>query len=158
MPFYSPLNPILFFPSKPFFKLTKTLTFSTLQSTNMSASQDSMNATSQNTPINLQNYPIPLSPPLNPLSKEMELARAMSASSRSSLFALSKSDVLYQDQWLIAVNKPQGVYCETVLDSVPQVLDCLVESSGLDEGMFSLLLAFLCCGFLLEFENIVCLS
>lgn len=100
----------------------------------MSASQDSMNATSLNTPINLQNYPIPLSPPLNPLSKEMELARAMSASSRSSLFALSKSDVLYQDQWLIAVNKPQGVYCETVLDSVPQLLDCLVESSGLDEG------------------------
>lgn len=100
----------------------------------MSASQDSMNATSQNTPINLQNYPIPLSPPLNPLSKEIELARAMSASSRSSLFALSKSDVLYQDQWLIAVNKPQGVYCETVLDSVPQVLDYLVESSGLDEG------------------------
>ncbi|KAJ6694460.1 hypothetical protein OIU85_005172 [Salix viminalis] len=64
----------------------------------------------------------------------MELARAMSASSKSSLFALSKSDVIYQDQWLIAVNKPQGVYCESVLNSVPQVLDCLVESSELSEG------------------------
>lgn len=124
----------------------------------MSASQNSMNPTSQNTPINLQNYPVPLSPPLNPLSKEMELARAMSASSKSSLFALSKSDVIYQDQWLIAVNKPQGVYCESVLNSVPQVLDCLVESSELSEGMFSLFLAFLCGGFLLKSENIVCLS
>ncbi|KAG5232322.1 RNA uridine synthase [Salix suchowensis] len=127
MPFSSPLNPTLFFPSKPFFKLAKTLAFSTLQRTTMSASQNSMNPTSQNTPINLQNYPVPLSPPLNPLSKEMELARAMSASSKSSLFALSKSDVIYQDQWLIAVNKPQGVYCESVLNSVPQVLDCLFE-------------------------------
>ena len=158
MPFSSPLNPTLFFPSKPCFKLTKTLAFSTLQSTTMSASQNSMNPTSQNTPVNLQNYPIPLSPPLNPLSKEMELARAMSASSKSSLFALSKSDVIYQDQWLIAVNKPQGVYCESLLNSVPQVLDCLVESSELSEGMLSLFLAFLCGGFLLKSENIVCLS
>ncbi|CAK7340556.1 unnamed protein product [Dovyalis caffra] len=93
----------------------------------MSDKQDSTKPTSQNNPINLQNNPLPLSPPLNPLSKEMELARAMSASSRSRLFALSRSDVLYQDQWLIAVNKPRGVYCETVLDSVPEVFDCLLS-------------------------------
>lgn len=84
----------------------------------------------------------------------MELARAMSASSRSSLFALSKSDVLYQDQWLIAVNKPQGVYCETVLDSVPQVLDCLVESSGLDEGMFLYFWHFCVVGFCLNLKTL----
>ncbi|CAN1356777.1 RNA pseudouridine synthase 1 [Linum perenne] len=73
-------------------------------------------------PILLQvDYPKPLSPPLPAISKEIELGRAMSASSRSSLFSLSASHVLYEDQWLMVVDKPQGIYCESVLESVPSI-------------------------------------
>ncbi|XP_022156345.1 RNA pseudouridine synthase 1 isoform X2 [Momordica charantia] len=75
-----------------------------------------------NSPATGQNYPIPLSPPLPAISKNLELARAMAASSKSSLFALSATDVIFEDEWLIAVNKPQGVYCESVLASVPRLL------------------------------------
>lgn len=67
-------------------------------------------------------YPSPLSPPLPSLSKDVELARAMSASSRSSLFSLSRDDVVFEDEWLIVLNKPQGIYCENVLSSVPRLL------------------------------------
>ncbi|CAN1759055.1 RNA pseudouridine synthase 1 [Linum perenne] len=70
----------------------------------------------------MDHYPKPLSPPLPAISKEIEIARAMSASSRSSLFSLSPSHVLYEDQWLMVVDKPQGVYCESVLESVPSLL------------------------------------
>ncbi|XP_071725556.1 RNA pseudouridine synthase 1 [Rutidosis leptorrhynchoides] len=73
-------------------------------------------------PILLENYPVPLSPPLPLISKDIELNRAMSASSKSSLFTINKSDVLFEDEWLIAFNKPQGVYCETILASVPTLL------------------------------------
>ncbi|KAF5200129.1 Rna pseudouridine synthase [Thalictrum thalictroides] len=68
------------------------------------------------------NYPIPLSPPLPAISKQIELNRAMSASSLSSLFSLSSRDVVFEDEWLIVVNKPQGVYCENVLSSIPSLL------------------------------------
>ncbi|KAK2639198.1 hypothetical protein Ddye_027046 [Dipteronia dyeriana] len=78
----------------------------------------------------LQNYPTPLSPPLPSISKEVELARAMSASSKSSLFKLSRTDVLYEDEWLIAVNKPPGVYCESVLASAP----CLLSGGSVEAG------------------------
>ncbi|XP_010259314.1 PREDICTED: RNA pseudouridine synthase 1 [Nelumbo nucifera] len=77
------------------------------------------------------NYPIPLSPPLPAISKQMELARAMSASSKSSLFSLSLSDVLFEDEWLIVVNKPQGIYCESVLASVPRLWSNSTDSSTL---------------------------
>nr|XP_043622864.1 RNA pseudouridine synthase 1 [Erigeron canadensis]XP_043622865.1 RNA pseudouridine synthase 1 [Erigeron canadensis] len=80
-------------------------------------------------PKSLQNYPVPLSPPLPLISKDIELKRAMSASSKSSLFSLSQSDVLFEDEWLIALNKPQGVYCETVLASVPSLLSDSVFDS-----------------------------
>ncbi|KAK9070689.1 hypothetical protein SSX86_011091 [Deinandra increscens subsp. villosa] len=71
----------------------------------------------------LENYPVPLSPPLPLISKDIELSRAMSASSKSSLFSLRRSDVLLEDEWLIALNKPQGVYCETILASVPSLVN-----------------------------------
>ncbi|KAL4556211.1 hypothetical protein LXL04_038859 [Taraxacum kok-saghyz] len=71
----------------------------------------------------LENYPVPLSPPLPAISKDIELRRAMSASSKSSLFSLCRSDVLFEDEWLIALNKPQGIYCETILASVPSLLN-----------------------------------
>ena len=67
-------------------------------------------------------YPVPLSPPLPPSSKQVELDRAMSASSRSSAFSLSRSHVVYEDEWLLAVDKPPGVYCESVLASAPRLV------------------------------------
>lgn len=54
----------------------------------------------------------------------------MTASSRSSLFALSRDDVIFEDQWLLVVNKPSGVYCETVLSSAPSLLQHSDESGG----------------------------
>ncbi|KAK6911647.1 Pseudouridine synthase, RsuA/RluA-like [Dillenia turbinata] len=77
------------------------------------------------------NYPKPLSPPLPAISKNIELSRAMSASSRSGLFSLSRNDVLYEDEWLVVVNKPQGVYCDAVLASVPRLFN---GSENFDEA------------------------
>ncbi|CAI0446620.1 unnamed protein product [Linum tenue] len=47
--------------------------------------------------------------------------KTVSASSRSSLFSLSTTEVLFEDQWLMAVTKPQGIYCESVLEFVPEL-------------------------------------
>lgn len=54
----------------------------------------------------------------------------MTASSRSSLFALSRGDVIFEDQWLLVVNKPSGVYCESVLSSAPHLLQQSGDSTG----------------------------
>ncbi|CAD5315718.1 unnamed protein product [Arabidopsis thaliana] len=62
-----------------------------------------MEATSE---LNL-NYPKPISAPPPPISKDMELKRAMEASSKSSLFNLTRDDILYEDEYLMAVNKPK---------------------------------------------------
>ncbi|XP_065854324.1 RNA pseudouridine synthase 1 [Euphorbia lathyris] len=104
----------------------------------MESASDPTNPTSTNESLIAQNYPVPLSPPLPSFSKEIELARAMSAASRSTLFTLSRSDILYEDQWLIALNKPQGIYCETVLESVPSLLTgSAAISNDLIEGFKS---------------------
>lgn len=88
---------------------------------------------SDNASRTLENYPKPLSPPMPAVSKHIEQSRAMSASSRSSLFSLCRiSDILFEDQWLMAVNKPQGVYCETILSSVNRMLD---DSDGHGNGL-----------------------
>ncbi|KAE8691263.1 RNA pseudouridine synthase 1 [Hibiscus syriacus] len=79
----------------------------------------------------LQGYPTPLSPPLPSISKDIELARAMATSSKSSLFELSRGDILYEDEWLFAVNKPQGIYCDTVLASVNRFQSGSPESDRL---------------------------
>ncbi|KAI3445313.1 hypothetical protein Pfo_001978 [Paulownia fortunei] len=76
----------------------------------------------ENAPQALENYPVPLSPPPPLISKNVELNRALTASSKSSLFSLSRKDVLFEDEWLIAVNKPQGIYCESILSSVHSLL------------------------------------
>ncbi|XP_076939685.1 RNA pseudouridine synthase 1-like [Bidens hawaiensis] len=68
-------------------------------------------------------YPVPVSPPLPLISKDIELRRALSASSKSSLFSLRRCDVIHEDDWLIAFNKPPGVYCEAFLASVPTLLN-----------------------------------
>ncbi|KAJ9185993.1 hypothetical protein P3X46_005555 [Hevea brasiliensis] len=138
MPFLASLNPTLLLSSRvqnptPKSKLC-TAIFSCCSlhhssSKAMTSPSVPTSPTSQNAPLTVQNYPTPLSPPLPPISKQIELARAMAASSRSSLFALSRSDILYEDQWLIVVNKPQGVYCEAVLESVPRFLADLSEGT-----------------------------
>ncbi|XP_057515053.1 RNA pseudouridine synthase 1 [Amaranthus tricolor] len=79
-------------------------------------------------PFSLSSYPTPLSPPLPLISKQIELNRAMDASSRSSLYSLSRENVIFEDQWLIVVNKPSGIYCESVLSSVPQFLQHSADS------------------------------
>ncbi|KAF8401342.1 hypothetical protein HHK36_012276 [Tetracentron sinense] len=76
-------------------------------------------------------YPTPLSPPLPAISKQIELNRAMSASSKSSLFSLSPSDIVFEDEWLIVVNKPQGIYCESVLSAIPRLLEDSTNSMRL---------------------------
>lgn len=69
----------------------------------------------------LINYPVPLSPPLPAISKAIEQARAISASARSSSFSRERHLVIFEDEWLIAVNKPHGIYCESVLASAAQL-------------------------------------
>lgn len=41
--------------------------------------------------------------------------------------------MLYEDEWLVAVNKPQGIYCETVLSAIPGVLDDSAELGRVSE-------------------------
>ncbi|KAD5317936.1 hypothetical protein R6Q59_033251 [Mikania micrantha] len=92
--------------------------------------RDSQNPQLDKDPKYLQNYPVPLSPPLPLISKDIELSRAMSASSKSSVFSLCRSDVLLEDDWIIALNKPQGVYCDTILASVPNLVNHSSRVSG----------------------------
>ncbi|KAG0474436.1 hypothetical protein HPP92_014122 [Vanilla planifolia] len=70
-------------------------------------------------------YPIPISPPYPALSKEVEVRRAISAAARSEKYALSSSmdvDIIFEDEWLVVVNKPTGIYCETLLSSFSSFL------------------------------------
>ncbi|KAL0889017.1 hypothetical protein Bca101_013000 [Brassica carinata] len=78
-------------------------------------------------PITNLDYPKPITAPPPPISKDIELKRAIEASSKSSLFNLTRDHVLYEDEWLMAVNKPKGVYCESVLSSAPKII---VDSSS----------------------------
>lgn len=103
------------------FPFTKSFCFHRFKSVSNSMT-DSSEPVTGNCPSTAENYPVPLSPPLPAISKNLELARAMVASSKSSLYALSANDVIYEDEWLIAVNKPQGIYCENVLAAVPRLL------------------------------------
>ncbi|XP_022867355.1 RNA pseudouridine synthase 1 [Olea europaea var. sylvestris] len=91
---------------------------------------DSLENQLQSGPKALQNYPVPLSPPLPSISKNIELNRALSASSKSSIFSLNRNDVLFEDEWLIAINKPQGIYCESILSAVPTLL----KNDSIDSG------------------------
>lgn len=96
-------------------RITRTVGFASM------AAEDRTNSSpvqSENAPPTLGHYPVPLSPPPPLLSKNVELSRALTASSKSSLLSLSRNDVLFEDEWLIAVNKPCGIYCESVLSSV----------------------------------------
>ncbi|CAH2078798.1 unnamed protein product [Thlaspi arvense] len=73
-------------------------------------------------PVTNLDYPKPIFAPPPPISKDIELKRAIEASSKSSLFNLTRDDVLYEDEYLMAVNKPKGIYCESVLSSAPNII------------------------------------
>lgn len=79
----------------------------------------------------LSAYPVPLSPPLPLISKKVELARAMTAASKSSLFTLSADDFVYEDDSMVVVSKPSGVYCESVLSSTRRLLEDSVVQRNL---------------------------
>ncbi|XP_074307886.1 RNA pseudouridine synthase 1 [Silene latifolia] len=124
------IEPRLFSATRPCRRPQKPLTlFGSHQSKSPNSSMsNSKHSNSMKQQVNTENepsmwdYPIPLSPPLPAISKDIELSRAMSASSNSSLFLLSKDDVIFEDQWLFVVNKPSGVYCETLLSSAPALI------------------------------------
>ncbi|KAJ6790939.1 RNA pseudouridine synthase 1 [Iris pallida] len=67
-------------------------------------------------------YPKPVSPPYPEMSREVELSRALSAEARSAAYAASEpaseSAVVFEDEWFVVVNKPPGIYCETLLSSL----------------------------------------
>lgn len=110
----------LIYPAHALLRISKPVRFSSMAAeghTNSSQLQPEENSLQT-----LAHYPVPLSPPPPLLSKNVELNRALTASSKSSLFSLSRNDVLFEDEWLIAVNKPQGIYCETILSSVVTLL------------------------------------
>lgn len=68
-------------------------------------------------------FPVPMSPFAGELSKEVELNRALIAEAAMKAGpAISKEDVLFEDEWLIVVNKPRGLYCEHVFATIPSLL------------------------------------
>ncbi|CAN8244750.1 unnamed protein product [Cochlearia groenlandica] len=85
-----------------------------------------------------RNYPKPISDPPPLISKDIELKRAMEASSRSSLFNLTRDYILYEDEYLMAVNKPKGIYCEALLSSAPQAISNLSSDSSIIVNEFHL--------------------
>lgn len=68
-------------------------------------------------------YPVPLTPPLLPSAHEVEIQRARAAEEAAcQSAAVTAASVVYEDQWIVAVNKPAGRYCEDVLASVERML------------------------------------
>ncbi|XP_047977050.1 RNA pseudouridine synthase 1 isoform X2 [Salvia hispanica] len=110
----------LVYPAHPLFQITRPLRLSSMAA---EAHTNSSQLQPENAPKTLADYPVPLSPPPPLLSKNVELNRALTASSKSVIFTLSRNDVLFEDEWLIAVNKPQGIYCESILSSVRSLLN-----------------------------------
>jgi hypothetical protein len=89
-------------------------------------------------PVHQKNpeFPIPLSPFGGESAKQIEYARAMVAEAAMKAGpAISRQDVLFEDEWLLVVNKPRGLYSEHVFESV---LSNLIPS-----GSSSLLLLLL---------------
>ncbi|XP_020581729.1 RNA pseudouridine synthase 1 [Phalaenopsis equestris] len=63
-------------------------------------------------------YPKPISPPYPVLSKDVELRRARLAAARSAAYSFSSDDIIFEDEWLLVVKKPSGIYCETLISSL----------------------------------------
>mmetsp|Transcript_233 Transcript_233/g.764 ORF Transcript_233/g.764 Transcript_233/m.764 type:complete len:296 (-) Transcript_233:82-969(-) len=62
------------------------------------------------------NWPVPITPLPPEWVHEAERERALAAQSLTARPKLCTSDVLYKDPWLMAVNKPAGMYCDDVLE------------------------------------------
>lgn len=78
-----------------------------------------------------EDFPKPLSRPPPELSRQVEYDRAMRAEAAVKAGpALSRNELIYEDEWMIAVNKPSGVYCEHVLSSIPDLLASSPSSAG----------------------------
>lgn len=78
-----------------------------------------------------EDFPKPLSQPPPELSRQVEYDRAMRAEAAVKAGpALSRNEFIYEDEWMIAVNKPSGVYCEHVLSSIPGLLASSPSSAG----------------------------
>ncbi|GAQ78573.1 hypothetical protein KFL_000150270 [Klebsormidium nitens] len=83
-------------------------------------------------------FPTPVTPPppLSAHSIEVERARIAEEAARHSP-AVTQSSILYEDEWIVAVNKPAGRYCEDVLAGVVGLLaglGGLSHQSGSDSG------------------------
>eukprot|EP00897_Mesotaenium_endlicherianum_P007434 jgi/Mesen1/6719/ME000344S05997 len=73
--------------------------------------------------LSLEEYPKPISPLPPPGAHEIELQRAVKAERAVQAGpAITREAILYEDKWLLVVNKPCGFYCEHVLASVPHAL------------------------------------
>jgi 23S rRNA-/tRNA-specific pseudouridylate synthase len=76
-------------------------------------------------------YPVPMSPFAGELSKEVELQRALVAeAAMKSGPAIGRESVLFEDEWIMIVNKPRGLYCEHVFATVPSLLSSSGESQA----------------------------
>jgi len=93
-------------------------------------------------PVHQKNpeFPIPLSPFGGESAKQIEYARAMVAEAAMKAGpAISRQDVLFEDEWLLVVNKPRGLYSEHVFESV---LSNLIPSGSSSLLLLLLLLLF----------------
>ncbi|KAM0948469.1 hypothetical protein DsansV1_C06g0059711 [Dioscorea sansibarensis] len=63
-------------------------------------------------------FPTPMTPPYPAISKEVELRRAMTAAARSGAYEIGAGDVVFEDESMVVVNKPSGIYCETLLKAL----------------------------------------
>ncbi|KAG6542322.1 hypothetical protein Mapa_016247 [Marchantia paleacea] len=85
-------------------------------------------------------YPVPLSPFSGEIERAIEYQRAMVAeTAMKSSPAISRNDILFEDEWLMVINKPCGIYSEHVLATIPSLLHITAplasESSPQDENV-----------------------
>ncbi|KAL3698715.1 hypothetical protein R1sor_012791 [Riccia sorocarpa] len=73
-------------------------------------------------------YPVPLTPFSGEAEKAIEYERAMVAeAAMKSRAAISRSDILFEDEWLMVINKPSGIYSEHVLATIPSLLQTTTQ-------------------------------
>lgn len=87
--------------------------------------------------VEANQWPRPLSPLSGEQAKGIELERALKAeAAMASVPAFSPEDIIYQDQWLIVINKPSGIYSGHILSTVTSMMssqegaDAAEDSTG----------------------------
>ncbi|XP_057812817.2 RNA pseudouridine synthase 1 isoform X2 [Cryptomeria japonica] len=105
-----------------------------------SMGESSQNQTDRNPQLSTEtDFPKPITAPPPKHSKQIEFDRAMCAEAAVKAGpALTKNEIIYEDDWLIAVNKPSGVYCEHVLSSIPDLLVSSPRYTGAKNDAISL--------------------